>query len=166
MQSVKRSSKLAFQCGSRLLCTSANVYGRRSREPWDKRFPVRKEDVEPHKKGGSEEMAKALPEDIVAPTGVYHKLTGEYIHVPEMVPEFVVPDLTGFELKPYVSYRAKEIKQAPLTPKDIFNSVYAENIEDNYRKGTVKVEGERIKLSDGRVLNVKDFVIDKNDEAQ
>lgn len=35
---------------------------------------------------------------VVAPTGVYHKVTKEYIHVPEMVPEFVVPDLTGFEV--------------------------------------------------------------------
>ena len=32
-------------------------------------------------------------------------------HIPEMVPELVVPDLEGFQLKPYVSYRTKEIYQ-------------------------------------------------------
>jgi hypothetical protein len=31
--------------------------------------------------------------------------------VPEKVPELVVPDLEGFKLKPYVSYRTKEIYQ-------------------------------------------------------
>ena len=46
-----------------MLSTTAAVHGRRSREPWDKRFPVRAEDVSPDKEGGSEEMAKALPED-------------------------------------------------------------------------------------------------------
>ena len=37
-------------------------------------------------------------------TGVRHPLFFE--HIPEKVPELIVPDLTGFELKPYVSYRA------------------------------------------------------------
>ena len=32
-------------------------------------------------------------------------------HVPEKVPELVVPDLTGFELKPYVSYAAEPTEQ-------------------------------------------------------
>ncbi|GFR72645.1 39S ribosomal protein L41, mitochondrial [Elysia marginata] len=166
MQAIQRFSSCVCHCGRRLLSTSTILHGRRSREPWDKRFPVRAEDVSPDKKGGSEEMEKALPENHVAPTGIYHKLTGEYTHVPEMVPEFVVPDLTGFELKPYVSYRAKEITQGPLTPKDIFNSVYAETVEGEYRSGSIKVEEDSIKLSDGRVLDVKDFIVDKDDEVQ
>ena len=37
-------------------------------------------------------------------TGVRHPLFFE--HIPEKVPELIVPDLTGFELKPYVSYQA------------------------------------------------------------
>ena len=69
-------------------------------------------------------------------------------------------------MKPYVSYKAKEITQGPLTPKDIFNSVYAETVEDEFRRGKIKMEGDNIKLSDGRVLDVKDFVVDKEDEAQ
>ena len=74
--------------------------------------------------------------------------------------------MTSLQLKPYVSYKAKEITQGPLTPKDIFNSVYAETVEDEFRRGKIKMEGDNIKLSDGRVLDVKDFVVDKEDEAQ
>ena len=35
-------------------------------------------------------------------------------HVPEKVPELIVPDLTGFELKPYVSYAAEPTEQVIL----------------------------------------------------
>uniref|UniRef100_A0A914GZ24 Nicastrin n=1 Tax=Globodera rostochiensis TaxID=31243 RepID=A0A914GZ24_GLORO len=42
----------------------------------------------------------------VQPTGYNDPVSGEYVHVPEMVPELVVPDLSNFELKPYVSYKA------------------------------------------------------------
>ncbi|KAH9514975.1 39S ribosomal protein L41, mitochondrial [Bulinus truncatus] len=100
-------------------------------------------------------MAEALPEKIVAPTGIVHRVTKEYIHVPEMVPEFIVPDLTGFELKPYVSYKAKEINQAPLTPLEIFNAVYAPKLEDDVQAGTVIIEEQRIKLADGRVIDLE-----------
>uniref|UniRef100_A0A914YB53 Mitochondrial ribosomal protein L41 n=1 Tax=Panagrolaimus superbus TaxID=310955 RepID=A0A914YB53_9BILA len=42
----------------------------------------------------------------VAETGYIDRKTGKYVEVEEMIPRLVVPDLTGFELKPYVSYRA------------------------------------------------------------
>ena len=42
-------------------------------------------------------------------TGVRHETHWE--HIPETIPELVVPDLEGFKLKPYVSYRTKEIYQ-------------------------------------------------------
>ena len=49
-------------------------------------------------------------------------------HIPEMVPELVVPDLEGFKLKPYVSYRAKEIYQvgvlSSLNRNDSVQSVF------------------------------------------
>lgn len=41
----------------------------------------------------------------VAPTGYKDPATGKFVSVPEMIPELVVPDLSGFELKPYVSFR-------------------------------------------------------------
>lgn len=102
-------------------------------------------------------MEERLPEQIVPPTGVVHRVTGEYIHVPEMVPELVVPDLTDFQLKPYVSYKAKEITQKELSPKDIFNSVYAADIEDDFRDGRIKLEGDKVIFADGRILALDSF---------
>ena len=45
-----------------------------------------------------------------------------------MEPQIIVPDLTGCELKPYVSYRAGEIEEPPLTAKSLFDAVYAPTI--------------------------------------
>ena len=42
-------------------------------------------------------------------TGIRHAEFWE--HVPEKVPELIVPDLTDCPLKPYVSYKAKEVEQ-------------------------------------------------------
>ena len=39
------------------------------------------------------------------PTSYKDQVNGEEIEYKEMIPEMIVPDLTGFELKPYVSYR-------------------------------------------------------------
>ncbi|XP_059138463.1 large ribosomal subunit protein mL41-like [Physella acuta] len=138
----------------RNISTSTCLCGAKTRKPWDERFPVRKEDVSPDKRGGSRKMAQVLPENIVAPTGVYHRVTKKYIHVPEMVPEFVVPDLTGFELKPYVSYKAKEITQLPLSPQDIFNTVYAEEIKSSFEKGELKIDDNNIVLADGKKISI------------
>ena len=40
----------------------------------------------------------------------------------EMVPELVVPDLSDTELKPYVSYKTKDIYQEQLTAKYLSSS--------------------------------------------
>ena len=47
----------------------------------------------------------------------------------------VVPDLTGFRLKPYVSYRTKEIVQEQFSAKDLFNVVYGRKILQDYKEG-------------------------------
>ena len=47
----------------------------------------------------------------------------------------VVPDLTGFKLKPYVSYRTKEIVQEQFSAKDLFNVVYGRKILHDYKEG-------------------------------
>ncbi|MFH4982629.1 hypothetical protein AB6A40_009338 [Gnathostoma spinigerum] len=41
----------------------------------------------------------------VQPIGYIHPVTGKHVTVPEMVPELVVPDLTAFKLRPYVSFK-------------------------------------------------------------
>jgi len=76
----------------------------------------------------------------VKPTGYrYGKI---YRNVPEMIPELVVPDLTDFKLKPYVSYRAAEITEAEFTPKDLFYFVYQKKIEQDFKNGNLNENGE------------------------
>ncbi|KAH7554589.1 hypothetical protein ACOSP7_027974 [Xanthoceras sorbifolium] len=43
------------------------------------------------------------------PTG-FHTRKGGYVVVQEKLPNYVVPDLTDFKLKPYVSQCAREVK--------------------------------------------------------
>lgn len=80
------------------------------------------------------------------PTGI--KQPALYQHIPEMVPELVVPDLTGFKLKPYVTYRAKEIYQEELNSKDLFNAVYGKKILRDYKEGKLDDDGNSAEPND------------------
>ncbi|MCL7039511.1 hypothetical protein MKW94_019552 [Papaver nudicaule] len=48
------------------------------------------------------------------PTG-FHTRKGGYVVVDEKLPNYVVPDLTDFKLKPYVSQCAAEVKTTEAT---------------------------------------------------
>lgn len=61
---------------------------------------------------------------------------GRFLLVREMVPEFVVPSLEGFKLKPYVSYRAPQGSEPPMTAKLLFTQVVAPRIEQDVKAGT------------------------------
>ncbi|CAI9758130.1 unnamed protein product [Fraxinus pennsylvanica] len=50
------------------------------------------------------------------PTG-FHTRKGGYVVVPEKLPNYVVPDLTDFKLKPYVSQCAREVTEAAESAK-------------------------------------------------
>ena len=65
-------------------------------------------------------------------TGIDHQTHFE--NVPEMEPELIVPDLTDFNLKPYVSYATKEVFQEPYTASDMFNAVYGKEIMRRYHE--------------------------------
>ncbi|XP_046852105.1 39S ribosomal protein L41, mitochondrial-like [Xenia sp. Carnegie-2017] len=58
----------------------------------------------------------------VKPTG-FHTKKGHYVIVPKKVPEFVVPDLTDFELKPYVSYQSPKVVCQPLTENTLMEQI-------------------------------------------
>ncbi|XP_012300694.2 large ribosomal subunit protein mL41 [Aotus nancymaae] len=58
-----------------------------------------------------------------------------FVQIKEMVPEFVVPDLTGFKLKPYVNYRAPAGEDTPLTAAQLFDEAVAPAIEKDFRDG-------------------------------
>ncbi|KAJ7308044.1 hypothetical protein JRQ81_008546 [Phrynocephalus forsythii] len=60
----------------------------------------------------------------------------KFLMVPEMVPRLVVPDLTGFKLKPYVSYRASAGTEPPLTARALFEQTAAPKIREDLREGT------------------------------
>lgn len=62
----------------------------------------------------------------------------KFVYVKEMEPELVVPDLTDFELKPYVSYRTPDINTEPLTAKSLFDQVYAGKVEKAYKEDNVE----------------------------
>lgn len=57
----------------------------------------------------------------------FHTRKAGYIIVYRKVPQFIVPDLTGFELKPYVSYKAPKTALPELTAGDLLTSI-KENI--------------------------------------
>ena len=67
-------------------------------------------------------------------------------------PSTVVPDLTGFQLKPYVSYRTKEIVQEQFTAKDLFNVVYGRKILQDYKEGKLDDEGNPLVPSKEELL--------------
>ncbi|XP_003387557.1 PREDICTED: 39S ribosomal protein L41, mitochondrial-like [Amphimedon queenslandica] len=58
------------------------------------------------------------------PTG-FHTRNGQFRVVKSMIPEIVVPDLSEFDLKPYVSHKAPYVVGKPLTGKDLY-SLYEE----------------------------------------
>lgn len=69
------------------------------------------------------------------PTGL-RLSSGKFLSVGAMIPEFVVPNLEGFKLKPYVSYRTSRGTEPPLTAQSLFAEVVAPQIEKDFEVGT------------------------------
>ncbi|XP_046338855.2 39S ribosomal protein L41, mitochondrial-like [Haliotis rufescens] len=137
-ESSVRSVVLAHS--RRYFGSSSCRQGKKTRVPFDRRFPVTAKHVNRHVKGGSVEMEEVVAKHVVPPTGFQDPQIGRYRNVPEMIPEFVVPDLTDFKLKPYVSYKVSNITQTKFTAKDLFHSCYANDIVDKFSKGEITVE--------------------------
>lgn len=78
------------------------------------------------------------------------------VHVPEMVPELVVPDLTDFKLKPYVSYRTEDIEQEKFTPEHLFYAVYAKKIKKDLEEGKLDEEGNPLEPSEYEKLTAEE----------
>lgn len=71
-------------------------------------------------------------------SGYFDHQTGNFVYVDEMEPELIVPDLTDFKLKPYVSYDATDIRQGEFSPGDLFNATYAKSIVEQFKSGEIK----------------------------
>ncbi|XP_069678935.1 large ribosomal subunit protein mL41 isoform X1 [Periplaneta americana] len=112
-----------------------------------RKFPLyNKRGTKLFKKEQSENPDPDLFHDLgVRPTG--YKRGDTFVEVPEMIPELVVPDLTGFKLKPYVSYRVQDVIQSEFTPKDLFDAVYSEKIVNDFKNGKLDESGEPLEPS-------------------
>lgn len=53
-----------------------------------------------------------------------------------MIPEFVVPSLENFKLKPYVSYRSSSGTEPPVTAQSLFDEAVAPQIKKDFEEGT------------------------------
>lgn len=73
------------------------------------------------------------------PTGI--KLSSnKFLSIHQMIPEFVVPNLEAFKLKPYVSYRAPKGTEPPLTAQSLFEEAVAPQIKKDFEAGTFSKE--------------------------
>lgn len=53
-----------------------------------------------------------------------------------------------FQFKPYVSYRAPDVTQAPFTAKDLFNVVYAKKIVEDFKTGKLDENDQPLEPSE------------------
>ncbi len=51
-------------------------------------------------------------------------------------------DLTDCKLRPYVSYKTKDIYQEPLTSRDLFNVIYGHKMLKDFKEGKLDKEGQ------------------------
>lgn len=86
----------------------------------------------------------------VRDTGI--TINGQFVEIPEKIPEIIVPDLTGCKLKPYVSYKAPEVVQSEFTSLDLFNAIYSEKILADYKAGKLEADGSAKEPSDNEQL--------------
>ena len=88
-------------------------------------------------------------------------------YVKEMEPELVVPDLTDFELKPYVSYRCPDITQTEFTARDLFNATIADTIIEKFKNNeTIDVDVDEKEVERARIRAKQtgaDLFIDNTD---
>lgn len=138
----------------RCISTSASLQGKRN---------FRKFDIPSDQRGTRAEKARALtnphPALSIDKRGVrdtgYTDAKGRYIKVAEKIPQLIVPDLTGFELKAYVSYRTPNVVQSEFTPEDLFNAVYAPKIIEDWNKKEINENGTSKNPSKEEMLDAK-----------
>ncbi|XP_046998626.1 39S ribosomal protein L41, mitochondrial isoform X2 [Schistocerca americana] len=141
------SNCVAMQC--RFLSLSSTSYGKRN----FRKFLL-------HNKRGTRLFKKAQTEKPDPDIPIYHygvrpigyKKDNRFIMVPEMIPELVVPDLTNFKLKPYVSYAAPDVIQSEFTARDLFDAVYRRKIVEDFKNGKLDSSGNPLEPSPEEAL--------------
>ena len=89
--------------------------------------------------------------------------SGRREFIEELAPQLVVPpDVDKDEetpLKPYVSYRTRDIQQEEFTAKDLFNAVYAKKIIKDFKEGKLDEDGRPLEPSPEEALTADDAYI-------
>ncbi|XP_049876203.1 39S ribosomal protein L41, mitochondrial [Pectinophora gossypiella] len=85
-------------------------------------------------------------------------LNGRFVTVPEMIPELIVPDLKGCDLKPYVSYKAADVIQSEFTPQQLFDAVYSKKIVTDFKQGKLDKDGKPLEPSEDEKLEPEEAV--------
>lgn len=66
---------------------------------------------------------------------------GRFVEIPGKIPQLIVPDLTGFKLKPYVSYKTTEVSNSEFTSHELFNAIYAKKIIEDFKNDNLNEDG-------------------------
>jgi large subunit ribosomal protein L41 len=84
-----------------------------------------------------------------------------------MEPQLIVPDLEGFQLKPYVSYRSPDVLQTQFTARDLFNATIADSIIEKFKSDQqidVSVDENDVEMAKIRAKQTgSDLFIENND---
>ncbi|XP_052062605.1 39S ribosomal protein L41, mitochondrial-like [Mytilus californianus] len=109
-------------------------------QPFDPKFPITGKHVNETRKGGSKIMAEKLALHVVQPTGYVDRKTYRFKNKKEMIPEFIVPDLTDFKLGPYVPYKSPSIESEASTPEQLFEALYVDKVLEEFKEGKITAD--------------------------
>ncbi|CAH1796975.1 unnamed protein product, partial [Owenia fusiformis] len=127
--------------------------------PYDKRFEMTPKMMAPGKPGARKQWLEKLATRAQGVQATGRKIGKLYQVIPERIPEFVVPDLTDFKLKPYVSWKTPDVVQGEFTPRNLFDACYSKQIIEDFRAGKITLEQlekeaeEHNSISDTEALN-------------
>ncbi|XP_013140856.1 PREDICTED: 39S ribosomal protein L41, mitochondrial [Papilio polytes] len=90
---------------------------------------------------------------------VGYYMNGKFVKIPEMIPEIIVPDLTDFKLKPYVSYKAEDVIQSEFTAEHLFNAIYSKKIATDFKEGKLDADGQPLEPSEEEKMQADEAVL-------
>lgn len=150
MQNCIKLVPLALKCQQRTISTTAAVAGKRN----FRKFNVYGKRGTRVVKEAQRTLANppvAVDKRGVRDTGI--TVNGQYVEIPEKIPDIIVPDLTGCKLKPYVSYKAPDVVQSEFTSLDLFNAVYSQKIIEDFKGAKLQENGNALEPSPNEQLS-------------
>lgn len=98
-----------------------------------------------------------IPIDTRGVRATGHYKGQKWIDIPEKIPELVVPSLEGFNLKPYVTYRAIEPEsEDEFTAQKLFDAVYAPKIKMDFLNNKLDPDGRSLEPSKEETMTPKE----------